>query len=77
MQLGIDVPGGQGLSASGKVEIDWLEIGKAHAERAKNAVGMLHHAARARPDRDATRAQVGKRPNRRFRTHDSIATISV
>ena len=63
-------PAGQRLGASGEVEIDRRELGKAHAERAENTVGMLYHAARARADRDATRPQVGKRSDRRLRPHD-------
>jgi hypothetical protein len=70
LELGIDVARGQRLGASGEVEIDRRELGKAHAERAENTVGMLYHAARARADRDATRPQVGKRSDRRLRPHD-------
>ena len=70
LQLGIDFACGQGLGPGGKVEINRRKLGKAHAERAENSVGVLHHPARARADRDAPSAQVGKRSDRRFRPHD-------
>jgi hypothetical protein len=60
LELGIDVARGQSRAAGGEIEIDRREVGKTHAQRAEQAVRMLHHAARPQPDRDPAPAQIGK-----------------
>src|SRR5262249_4794225 len=61
---------GQRRGAGGEIEIDRREVGKTHAQRGEQAVGVLHHAARPQPDRNPPTAQIGKRPDRRLRPHD-------
>jgi hypothetical protein len=69
LELGVDLARRQGGGAGGEIEIGRQEVGKAHAERAEKAVGVLHHAARAQPHRDPAAAQIGERPDRRLRPH--------
>ena len=60
LELGIHVARGESRAAGGEIEVDRREVGKTHAQRAEQAMRMLHHAARPRPDRDPPYAQIGK-----------------
>jgi hypothetical protein len=60
LELSVDLARRQRRGAGSEIEVDRRKIGKSHAQRAEQTVRVLHHAARARAERNPLPAQIGK-----------------